>query len=164
MLNVEARSRLGDNNASTRQVQFRVVAPVAGRSGEGGRGPRGCSGGPPRCRVASDAVPGGIEEARRVAITAPDQFAALWREHSPRPQPAIDFAHESVVGIFLGTRPTAGYSVEIVSVSTEATGSVVRMREHAPGAGTITAQVLTSPFVLVSVPALTPPVRFESIR
>jgi hypothetical protein len=104
-----------------------------------------------------------IENARQLAVDTPDQFAALWREHASRPQPPVDFARESVVGVFLGTRSSAGFGVEIVSVSTASTGSVVRYRLKSPPAGAMTAQILTFPFVLAAVPKLTPPVRFEPV-
>ena len=115
-------------------------------------------------RVIDQGSQSGIEEARRVVVTTPEQFAGLWREHSTHPQPAVDFSRESVVGLFLGTRQTAGYAVEIVSVSQGGTGTVVSYRERTPSPGSITAQVLTFPFVIAAVPVLVPPVRFESVR
>lgn len=105
-----------------------------------------------------------IKEARQVVVDAPDAFAALWREHASRPQPPVDFAHESVVGVFLGMRGSAGYAVEIVSVSTDASGSIVRYRVKTPPADAITAQILTFPFALAVVPKLAPPVRFDPVN
>ncbi len=115
-------------------------------------------------RVIDSGAQSGIEARRQVTISTAAEFAALWREHAARPLPTVDFATESVVGIFLGARPTAGYRVEVVSVVTDASGSLVRYREQAPPSDAVTAQVLTYPFVVVSVPTLRPPVRFESIR
>lgn len=102
-----------------------------------------------------------IEDARRVVVRSADQFAALWRQHSARPQPAVDFSKESVVGIFLGTRATAGYGVEVVSITRSASGTLVRCVEVAPPADAVTAQVLTFPYVIVATPLLRPPVQFE---
>jgi hypothetical protein len=106
----------------------------------------------------------GVEESRQLLVTTPAAFAALWREHSPRPQPSVDFTRESVVGIFLGMRNTAGYSVAIASVTRDRSGLLVRYREHAPAADAITAQVLSFPYALVAIPAAAPPVRFEAVR
>jgi hypothetical protein len=105
-----------------------------------------------------------IKEARQVVLDTPDAFAAFWREHASRPQPSVDFTHESVVGVFLGMRGSAGFSVDIVSVSTGTSGSVVRYRVKAPAADAMTAQILTFPFVLAAVPRLAPPVRFDPIN
>ena len=57
-----------------------------------------------------------------------------------------------VVGVFLGSRPTAGFGVEIVSAREEQGALVVRYRETRPAADAIAAQVLTSPYHLVAVP------------
>lgn len=106
----------------------------------------------------------GIEAPRQVVVTSADAFAALWREHSMKPAPPVDFTRESVVAVFLGVRQTAGFSVDIVSVTREATGTVVAYRERAPSSDAVTAQVLTFPYVVAAVEGLTPPVRFETLR
>ena len=64
-----------------------------------------------------------------------------------------------------GVRPaaTAGYSLEVVS-AIEMNGTlVVRYRETAPPRGTMTAQVLTSPYHLVTVPFFPGDVKFEKV-
>jgi hypothetical protein len=106
-----------------------------------------------------------IEQPRQVVVDTSEAFAALWAEHSSRPVPAIDFRRESVVGIFAGTRPTAGYRVDVVAVLSSARGTtVVRYREVGPAPGAISAQVLTFPFVIFRAAKLTSPVQFESVR
>src|SRR5438552_13015014 len=57
------------------------------------------------------------EPCVRVARTA-DEWAALWREHSARvvPRlelPSVDWKKDMVVLVALGSRPSAGYGVEI---------------------------------------------------
>jgi hypothetical protein len=68
-----------------------------------------------------------------------------------------------VVGIFVGTRNSAGYSVEVVGVDRQDGGLVVRYRETAPKPTAITAQIITSPSHLVAVPKTDGPVRFEKV-
>jgi len=68
-----------------------------------------------------------------------------------------------VVGVFLGTRPTAGYGAEIVGYRGADSDAVIQYRESAPPRGAITAQVLTSPFHLVVVPRRTGTVTFEKL-
>jgi len=103
-----------------------------------------------------------IEEAKQVVIRTPEEWAALWKQNAAnRPAPAVDFTREMVVGVFLGTRNTAGYSVEIVGVEKDAAGILVRYRERSPARGMMTAQVITSPYHLVAVPKTEGAVRFE---
>ena len=101
---------------------------------------------------------------RQVTIQNADEWSALWKAHAPaRPLPAVDFSVQMVVGVFLGSRPTAGFDVEIVSVRTEDTALVVEYVERRPGRDMIAAQVLTEPFHLVAVPKHQGPVRFVRI-
>jgi hypothetical protein len=106
-----------------------------------------------------------MDDAKQVAVKTEAAFKQLWQQHSPdRPRPAVDFTKEMVVGVFLGSRPTAGYSLEIVS-AIEMTGTlVVRYREASPPRGTMTAQVLTSPYHLVAVPFFPGDVKFEKVQ
>jgi hypothetical protein len=60
----------------------------------------------------------------------------------------------------MGSRPTGGFSVEIVSVAERDGGLSIGYRETAPGPGAVAAQVLTSPYHIVAVPKHTGDVRF----
>lgn len=94
-----------------------------------------------------------VDSPKQVVVRTAAEWTALWRQHSPdRPMPRVDFSREMVVGMFMGSRPTAGYSLNIVS-TIEANGVLhVRYRETMPSRDTITAQILTSPYHLVAVP------------
>ena len=106
-----------------------------------------------------------IEEPRQVTARSAEEWAALWRQHSwDREAPAVDFAHEMVVGVFLGGRPTAGFGIQIVGVREEHGALVVQYRETRPPSGALTAQVITSPYQLVTLPRRTGDVRFEKIE
>ena len=76
---------------------------------------------------------------------------------------AGDFTREMVVGVFLGSRPTAGYGVEIVRAREEAGALVVQYREGSPSRDAMTAQVITMPYHLVAVPRDEGEVRFEKV-
>jgi hypothetical protein len=65
-----------------------------------------------------------------------------------------------VVGVFLGTRPTAGFQVEITGVREQDGALVVEYVERRPPSDAMVAQVLTAPFHLVTVPRHEGPVRF----
>ena len=105
-----------------------------------------------------------IDEARQVTVRSADELAKLWRVHAPdRIQPAIDFSRDMVVGVFLGSRPTAGYDVQIVSAREEQGALVVRYRTTAPGRDAVAAQVLTMPYHLAVVPRYAGAVKFEKV-
>jgi len=106
-----------------------------------------------------------MDDAKQAAVKTVEAWKQLWRQHSPdRPLPAVDFTKEMVVGAFMGSRPSAGYTLEIVS-AIEASGTlVVRYREASPSRGTMTAQVITSPYHLVAVPFFPGDVKFEKVQ
>ena len=94
-----------------------------------------------------------IDVARQAAVRSDTEWNMLWSQHAgDRARPAVDFNREMVLAVFLGTRPTAGFSVEIVGAREESGALVVSYRESRPPTGIVTAQVLTSPYHLVAVP------------
>lgn len=104
----------------------------------------------------------GIDSPRQVTVRTAADFATLWKSHAAdRKMPEVDFTNNMVVGIFLGTRPTAGYGVEIVSAQPDGGVLVVKYKESRPSPDMITAQMLTTPFHLVAVPKFEGQVRFE---
>lgn len=106
-----------------------------------------------------------VDEARRVLVRTGAEWTALWRQHSPdRDQPPVDFGREMVVAVFMGSRPTAGFNVEVVGAQVEDGVLVVRIRETRPPSDRILAQVITSPYHLVAVPHHSGDVRFENLR
>jgi hypothetical protein len=105
-----------------------------------------------------------IDDAKQVLVRTGAEWAKLWQQHAPdRPRPAVDFSKEMVVGVFMGSRPNAGFSTAIVSATSTPSGTLlVRYTDKAPAAGSITAQILTFPFHLVAIPrAEVKDVKFE---
>jgi hypothetical protein len=94
-----------------------------------------------------------IEEARQVLVRSDAEWSALWQQHAPdRTRPKVDFSKEMVVGVFMGSRPNAGFSTA-VTLTTNANGVLlVKYTETVPGRDTMTAQVLTFPYHLVAIP------------
>lgn len=94
----------------------------------------------------------GVEDARQVVVRTPEEWKALWKEHAPgRPMPSIDFTKSMVIGVFLGSRNTAGYRVTITGIERDGATVAVTYREERPAAGDILAQVITFPHHLVRV-------------
>jgi PrcB C-terminal len=106
----------------------------------------------------------GQQLARQVTVRTAAEWSALWKEHAPAAKmPDVDFSKDMIVGIFLGSKPSEGYDVEIVGVRTEGKDLIVAYVEKQPGRGTLAAQILTEPFHLVSVPRHAGTVRFLNV-
>jgi hypothetical protein len=99
--------------------------------------------------------------ARQVTIRTAAEWKALWKDHAPAAKmPDVDFSKDMVVGIFLGSKPSEGYDVEIVVVRMEGKDLIVEYAQKQPARGTLAAQILTEPFHLVTVPKHAGAVRF----
>jgi len=122
------------------------------------------------CALAGGALPlvtvargtmSSIDEPHQVVIRSQAEWVALWARHGAgQPAPIIDFTRRMAVGVFLGSRPSAGYSVEIVEVRTSGDGLVVAYREAVPARDRMVAQIITAPFHLVSFDRQNGAVRF----
>jgi PrcB C-terminal len=107
-----------------------------------------------------------IMAAREAVARTTEEYDALWRSHLPTRQPAaVDFSKEMVVAVFLGSRPTAGYGVTIVSATLEGNVLHVLYRETSPPPDAVTAQVITYPYQIVAIPkSPATDVKFEKVR
>ena len=118
----------------------------------------------PSVRTVEKGALSDLSTARQATVTDRDAWVTLWRAHAPaRPLPEVDFAREMVVAVFLGTRPTAGFGVEIVGVRGEVGALVVQYRETRPSRDALTAQVLTAPYHLAAIPKRPGTVTFEKL-
>ena len=101
-----------------------------------------------------------VTDPTQATARTPSDWQALWKSHGgTAPAPAVDFANEMVAAVFLGTRPTGGYGVEIVSSRREGDGLIIEFIERIPPADAIVTQALTSPFHIVKVRRHDGPVR-----
>jgi hypothetical protein len=65
--------------------------------------------------VVTDAM-SQIEDSKQAVARTPAEFEALWRLHAgPVAVPKVDFGSRTVVAVFLGSRNSAGYTVEITA-------------------------------------------------
>ena len=103
----------------------------------------------------------GQQIGRQVTIRTAAEWKALWKEHAPTEKmPEVDFTRNMVVGIFLGSKPSAGHDVTIVGVRAQDKELIVEYVQKQPARGTMAAQILTEPYHLVSVPQHPGTVRF----
>lgn len=64
--------------------------------------------------------------------------------------PSVKWKTECVIAVFLGTRPSAGYSVRAQKVVRRGSSIDVTVKEQKPPAGGFTAQVITSPYTVIA--------------
>jgi hypothetical protein len=106
-----------------------------------------------------------IDAAKQVVLRTDAEWTKLWQQHSPdRQRPAVDFSKDMIVGVFMGSRSSAGYNISIVSTFAKDGNVLVRYQESTPRPGTMTAQVLTFPYHLVAIPKAAGEVRFEKVQ
>jgi hypothetical protein len=63
----------------------------------------------------------------------------------------IDLRDRTVIAIFMGYRPTSGYSVEITDVKEEDQKMFITVNLKQPGKNCINLQVITNPYQIVSI-------------
>ena len=105
----------------------------------------------------------GLVAPEQRVIRTDQAWSEAWHQimayRIPAPErPAIDFDHDMVVLVALGERPTAGYSVEVVSIERDGAFLRVVARETKPSADMAQATVLTHPVHAVRVPRSDGPV------
>jgi hypothetical protein len=110
-------------------------------------------------------VQSGIEGSRQLSVRAAPAWTSLCAEYAAgRPCPSVDFTRSTVLAIFLGTRPTAGFRVEIVRVERVADAIVVTWRERKPGPDEMAAQMMTTPFLLATIERTAATIRFVQVK
>jgi len=108
----------------------------------------------PNTRTIAKGDQSNVDDAKQVLVRTDAEWTKLWQQHAPsQPRPVVDFSREMVVGVFMGSRPNAGFSTAIVSATAAPGGAlIVRYTETLPAAGSVSAQVLTFPYHLAAIP------------
>lgn len=104
----------------------------------------------------------GYQGASQMVIENSQQWINCWQQHSsnadpPPPIPQVDFNRYSVIAVFVGEKPTSGYSIEILSVETS--GSQIQEQapisiivQHCqPKAGDFVTEALTYPYHMIRI-------------
>ena len=103
-----------------------------------------------------------VDDVLRASAKSAAEWTALWKKHNyDKPAPSVDFSKEMVVAVFMGSRPSAGFAVEVVSAAERDGKLVVSYKETMPPAGSVSAQVLTAPYHIAAIPKSSAPVVFE---
>jgi uncharacterized membrane protein len=104
-----------------------------------------------------------VVEPRRFVVRDPQSFAAVWAAHAgpDAPAPQVDFDTRMVAAVFAGQRPTPGFEVDITGTRREGDSLVVIVDETVPDPSLAAAQLIVSPYHVVSLPRDDGEIRFN---
>ncbi len=106
-------------------------------------------------RVLAEGAYSSIQSQSCEALHGRDELVALWSRigpNAPAVLPAVDFARETVVGMFLGARATGGYGISVdVAYRTHAGQIVIKESRMEPGAGCSVTMARSAPYILIAI-------------
>ena len=104
-----------------------------------------------------------LDEPRQIVVRTAAEWTKLWNQHAGegRDKPPIDFTKSTVIGVFMGSRPTGGYATDITAIEKEGTELTVNYKEQNPAPRAMLSQALTMPFHLVKIDRHTGAVKFK---
>ena len=139
-------------HANTVAVVF--ASTLVGCAGTPGSGPTE----PPQQIYSSAYCDPAIRSNRATQISTPRAYADFWSRLSagrlaPLEMPSVNFNLHRVIAVEIGQRSSAGYSIELESYSHGTRDAPMRLQlvERKPPSDSLTAQVLTSPCLLLQI-------------
>ncbi|HLL70627.1 MAG TPA: DUF885 family protein, partial [Pyrinomonadaceae bacterium] len=104
--------------------------------------------------VLATGTQSGHEGGRSVElVTNENEWRRAWAVvGGSRPLPEINFSSRAVIVVYQGQKSTGGYSIELSEIRRDGTVLALKVNERRPAFGDVTTQVITSPFVVVSIP------------
>lgn len=104
----------------------------------------------------------GILDPGRTIVRDSETWQALWLAHAgPGAEaPDVDFATCMVAAAFGGERPTPGYAIEILEPQRVGASLVVTVDEVRPPRSVIAAQIIVTPYHIVTLPRDDGEIRF----
>jgi hypothetical protein len=105
-----------------------------------------------------------VEQARQAVLRSDAEWQRLWLEDIGRLPPGPLPADSMAVAVFLGTRPSGGYRVDIPSWSQEDRYLQVEYRETGPGPSDMVIMMMTTPYAVRLVPFSKQEVIFTGVQ
>jgi hypothetical protein len=154
-----------------------VLPPRPPPGGGGGGGGGGGTPGPINATTIAQGSASGITSFRFEVVKDQASWQTLWQAHAGGGSPpAVDFSAETVIGLWLGNRPTGGYTASILFVTPAniigapcdqfgcpPMGASVSWLESQPGGSCAVPQAVTQPFHIVRTPRIDGPVMAEGM-
>lgn len=101
---------------------------------------------------------GGTAQPSDRVVRGAGDWSALWQQlgcEAPRP---LAVRTEMAVAVFIGERRTGGYRAEVVGTRLDGGNILIEYRELAPAPDQMVTQALTSPWLVLVLPASERPV------
>ncbi len=106
-------------------------------------------------RILTEGIASAMSDESCQIVHGRDEMLALLSRigpNAPSVLPSVDFARESVIGLFLGARPTGGFGVSIDVTYRTFTGQVVIKESRTePGPDCVVPMMTTAPYVLIAI-------------
>lgn len=110
----------------------------------------------------------GIKEFSKRLAKNDKEFSSLYTEHLTGQKninatvfPKINFKDEMVAGIFLGERPSSGYSINIKRVVKTDSQIIIEASETTPDKDSDITSIITTPYQFITLPQSDLPVKFD---
>jgi hypothetical protein len=107
----------------------------------------------------------GVKQKKTIVVKDQNAWKTLWKEHATQGEdlPQIDFTKNMVVGVFLGEKPSACYSIRDVQIWKVGTQINVTHTNILPGSLVKCAFSIVTPAILIEVPLSEDYVEFNDI-
>ena len=94
-----------------------------------------------------------FNEPAYLDFRAEEDWKRFWAKHRPQDSPPpVDFSQEMVIAVFLGPRPTAGFSIRVQRLEEKDSFLWVLIQETLPSQDTTALQAETLPYHIVKLP------------
>jgi len=105
-----------------------------------------------------------IVEPQRLIARERAAFSAIWAAHAgpEGPEPVVNFDTRMVAAVFAGERPTPGFEVAVTGTRVDGAALHVLVAEQSPDPAMVSAQIIVSPFHIVSLPKHEGEIRFST--
>ena len=80
----------------------------------------------------------------------------------PDAVPEINFSNTTVIAVFMGLQPTAGYAIEVKEITDTIFRVVVKVAWITPS-GKMVLHVFTSPYHIIKTQKINKPITFQTI-
>ncbi|MBI3572103.1 protease complex subunit PrcB family protein [Candidatus Kaiserbacteria bacterium] len=123
--------------------------------------PATIAGTPVSFSTLASGIESSVKEPKNYLITSEPGLQELWQMiNSQDPPPIIDFTKNSVIAIFAGAEPTAGYEIKVSAIADSASRQVLIVLTK-PGGSCIVPQIVTAPYEVVELPATALPLTHQ---
>ncbi|MCA1562593.1 MAG: hypothetical protein LC804_20790 [Acidobacteria bacterium] len=106
-----------------------------------------------------------VVEPRTATARTDVEWHALWAAHAglDAPAPRVDFTARIVGAAFAGEQPSPGFEIAIVGLRSNGLVTTLTVEDRRPPPG-MAAQIIVTPFHIVTLPRTDGEVRFENSR